>query len=92
MFAGWYYGAKCFGFLVGAEYQHWFRYFFIGTIMFGSVVSIDVVFNLIAGAYGLMAIPTMVATLLLSGKVMTAAREYFSHPLQPTRNSREGSP
>jgi AGCS family alanine or glycine:cation symporter len=92
MFAGWYYGAKCFGFLVGAEYQHWFRYFFIGTIMFGSVVSIDVVFNLIAGAYGLMAIPTMVATLLLSGKVMIAAREYFSRPLQPTRNSSGSSP
>jgi AGCS family alanine or glycine:cation symporter len=85
MFAGWYYGSKCFGFLFGAERQHWFRYFFISTILFGSVVSIDVVFNLIVGAYGLMAIPTMVATLLLSGKVMVAAREYFSRPLQPTR-------
>jgi len=85
MFAGWYYGSKCFGFLFGAERQHWFRYFFISTILFGSVVSIDVVFNLIVGAYALMAIPTMVATLLLSGKVMVAAREYFSRPLQPTR-------
>lgn len=88
MFAGWYYGAKCFGFLVGAEYQHWFRYFFIGTILFGSLVSIDVVFNLIAGAYGLMAIPTMVATILLSPRVMTAAREYFGRPLVPTRDIR----
>jgi AGCS family alanine or glycine:cation symporter len=86
MFAGWYYGAKCFGFLVGAEYQHWFRYFFIGTILFGSTVSIDVVFNLIVGAYGLMAIPTMVATLMLSGRVMEAARIYFSKPLLPTRH------
>jgi AGCS family alanine or glycine:cation symporter len=86
MFAGWYYGAKCFGFLVGAEYQHWFRYFFIGTILFGSTVSIDVVFNLIVGAYGLMAIPTMVATLMLSGRVMEAAKIYFSKPLLPTRH------
>ncbi len=77
MFGGWYYGTKCFAFLVGAEYEHWFRYFFIATILFGSVVSIDVVFNLIVGAYGLMAIPTMTATLLLSPKVMAAAREYF---------------
>ena len=83
MFAGWYYGTKCFGFLVGAEYQHWFRYFFIATIMFGSVVSIDVVFNLIVGAYGLMAIPTMTATLLLSPRVMVEARKYFSHKPQP---------
>ncbi len=84
MFTGWYYGAKCFGFLFGAEYQHWFRYFFIGTIIFGATVSIDVVFNLIVGAYGLMAIPTMTATLMLRRPVMEAAREYFSRPLVPT--------
>ncbi len=77
MFAGWYYGATCFSFLFGAEYQHWFRYFFIATIVFGATVSIDVVFNLIVGAYGLMAIPTMTATLLLAPKVMAAARQYF---------------
>ena len=86
MFAGWYYGSKCFGFIVGAEYQHWFRYFFIATIPFGALVSIDVVFNLIVGAYGLMAIPTMTATLLLAPKVMAEARRYFSQPLEPTRH------
>jgi AGCS family alanine or glycine:cation symporter len=86
MFTGWYYGAKCFGFLVGAEYQHWFRYFFLAAILFGATVSIDVVFNLIVGAYGLMAIPTMTATLLLSGKVMQAAVDYFSR-LQQLKNS-----
>ena len=85
MFGGWYYGTKCFAFLVGAEYEHWFRYFFIGTILFGAVVSIDVVFNLIVGAYGLMAIPTMTATILLSPKVMAAAREYFRNKPVPTR-------
>jgi AGCS family alanine or glycine:cation symporter len=84
MFTGWYYGAKCFGFLVGAQHQHWFRYFFLAAILFGATVSIDVVFNLIVGAYGLMAIPTMTATLLLSGKVMQAARDYFSRPQIPT--------
>ena len=62
------------------------NYFFIGTILFGSTVSIDVVFNLIVGAYGLMAIPTMVATLMLSGRVMEAAKIYFSKPLLPTRH------
>ena len=85
MFGGWYYGTKCFAFLVGAEYEHWFRYFFIGTTLFGAVVSIDVVFNLIVGAYGLMAIPTMTATILLSPKVMAAAREYFRNKPVPTR-------
>jgi AGCS family alanine or glycine:cation symporter len=80
MFTGWYYGAKCFGFLFGAQHQHWFRYIFVVTIFFGAIVSIDVVFNLIVGAYGLMAIPTMTATLLLSRHVMREARSYFSRP------------
>jgi AGCS family alanine or glycine:cation symporter len=85
MFTGWFYGTACFGFLMGAEYQHWFRHFFIGTIVFGATMSIEVVFNLIVGAYALMAIPTMVATIILSGRVMTAARVYFSKPPVPTR-------
>ena len=78
MFTGWYYGAKCFGFLVGAQWQPFFRWFFIAAVVFGATVSIDVVFNLISGSYGLMAIPTMVSTLLLAPRVMAAARTYFA--------------
>lgn len=81
MFACWYYGAKCFGFLVGAEIQHHYRWFFLATIVFGATVSLEVVFNLISGAYAIMAIPTMVSTLYLSGKVRAAAQDYFRrHP------------
>ena len=81
MFAGWYYGAKCFGFLAGAEIQHHYRWFFLATIVFGATVSLEVVFNLISGAYAIMAIPTMVSTLYLSGKVKAAAQDYFQrHP------------
>ncbi|MEO0438264.1 MAG: alanine/glycine:cation symporter family protein [Pseudomonadota bacterium] len=78
MFTGWYYGAKCFGFLVGAEWQKHFRWFFVAAVVFGASVSIDVVFNIISGCYGLMAIPTMVSSLLLAPDVMRAAREYFA--------------
>lgn len=84
MFTGWYYGAKCFGFLVGAQWQPYFRWFFIGAVVFGANVSIDVVFNLISGSYGLMAIPTMISTLLLAPKVMTAARAYFERLGSPS--------
>jgi AGCS family alanine or glycine:cation symporter len=77
MFTGWYYGAKCFGFLVGARWQPLFRWFFVVAVVFGATVSIDVVFNLISGSYGLMAIPTMISTLMLAPKVMMAARDYF---------------
>ncbi|MEE4202637.1 MAG: alanine/glycine:cation symporter family protein [Halieaceae bacterium] len=77
MFTTWYYGAKCFGFLFGAHIQHWFRWFFVANVIFGASVSVDVVFSLISGSYGLMAIPTMLSTLLLAPRVMTAARDYF---------------
>lgn len=81
MFTMWYYGAKCFGFLFGARLQHYYRWFFVVAVIFGASVSIDVVFNLISGSYGLMAIPTMIATLMLAGRVKAAAKEYFHrHP------------
>ena len=81
MFTMWYYGAKCFGFLFGAEVQHHYRWFFVATVIFGSVVSLDIVFNLISAAYGLMAIPTMTATLWLAPQVKEAAKDYFArHP------------
>ena len=77
MFTTWFYGATCFGFLFGAQYEHHYRWIFLATVVFGAVVSIDVVFNFISGAYGLMAIPTMIATLLLATKVKSAAADYF---------------
>ncbi|MEM1143428.1 MAG: amino acid carrier protein [Pseudomonadota bacterium] len=78
MFTGWYYGAKCCGFLLGAKWQKHFRWFFVAAVIFGASVSIDVVFNIISGCYGLMAIPTMVSTLILAPDVMQAARTYFA--------------
>jgi AGCS family alanine or glycine:cation symporter len=78
MFAGWYLGAKCFGFLFGAEWQHYFRWFFLAAVIFGASVEIEVVFNLISGSYGIMVLPTMVSSLLLAPKVMEAARDYIA--------------
>ena len=81
MFAGWYFGAKCFGFLVGAKWQPYFRWFFIAAVVFGATVSIDVVFNLISASYGIMAIPTMVSAIVLAPRVLRAAERYFAdHP------------
>ena len=48
------------------------------TVIFGASVSVDVVFNVISGSYGLMALPTMVSTIILAPRVMVAARDYFS--------------
>lgn len=78
MFTYSYYGTKCLGFLLGAERQHWYNYFYIFSIWFGAVASINAVVSLVDGAFALMAIPTMTSTLLLSPKVRAAAKEYFA--------------
>ncbi|MEX1137610.1 MAG: alanine/glycine:cation symporter family protein [Balneolales bacterium] len=77
MFTYSYYGTKCLGFLIGAERQHYYNYFYIFSILFGSIASITAVISLIDGMFAMMAIPTMTATLLLSPKVYQASVEYF---------------
>ncbi|GAB3825978.1 sodium:alanine symporter family protein [Pontibacter rugosus] len=72
-----YYGTKCFSFLFGAKYKHYYNYFYVLTIVFGATASITAVISLIDGMYAMMAIPTMVSALILSPKVMKAARDYF---------------
>lgn len=71
-----YFGTKCLGFLIGAERQHYYNYFYVVTIIFGAIVSIDAVINLIDGMFAIMAIPTMVSALLLSPKVRAATKDY----------------
>lgn len=73
-----YYGTKCLGFLIGAERQHLYNYFYVFSIIFGAVASLNAVINLIDGMFALMAVPTMTSALLLSPKVRAASREYFN--------------
>ena len=77
MFAYSYYGAKCMGFLIGAERQHIYNYFYVALMVVAAVVSLDAAISLIDGAFALMAIPTMISTLLLAPRVMQATRTYF---------------
>ncbi|TQV76035.1 alanine:cation symporter family protein [Exilibacterium tricleocarpae] len=78
MFTYWYYGAKCLGFLIGAEYQHYYKYFHVLMVVVGSGASVGAASNLLSGMYALMAIPTMTASLLLAPRVMAASRDYFA--------------
>ena len=83
MFAYSYYGAKCMGFLIGAERQHLYNYFYVVLMVVAAVASLDAAVSLIDGAFALMAIPTMTSTLLLAPKVMQATRTYFNKYKQP---------
>jgi len=72
-----YYGTKCMSFLIGDRYKNWYNYLYIGSIIVGATTSLSAMLNLIDTAFALMAIPTMTATLLLSPKVVKAAKIYF---------------
>ncbi|MGY5850329.1 alanine/glycine:cation symporter family protein [Salegentibacter sp. F14] len=72
-----YYGTKCLSFLIGAERKHYYNYFYIISIMIGATTSLSMMINLIDGFFALMAIPTMISTLILAPRVMKEARVYF---------------
>lgn len=78
MFSYSYYGTKCLGFLVGAERQHYYNYFYISLMIVAAIASSDAAVSLIDGMYALMAIPTTLSALLLAPKVMAAAKTYFA--------------
>ena len=56
----------------------YYRCFYIVTIVVGAMITIEVVIDLVDGMYALMAIPTVVGSVLLSGKVMDEAKRYFA--------------
>lgn len=72
-----YYGSKCLSFLIGAEKKHYYNYFYIISIMIGATTSLSMMINLIDGFFALMAIPTMISTLILAPRVMERAKIYF---------------
>jgi AGCS family alanine or glycine:cation symporter len=78
MFTYWYYGEKCFVYLVGEAHRKYYKVFYLTTIVLGCIVTLDIVFNFMIGMYGLMAIPTMLSAFLLAPKVKAAATLYFA--------------
>ena len=72
-----YYGTKCLSFLIGAKYKAYYNYAYIVSIIVGATTSLSFILNLIDGFFALMAIPTMISTLILAPRVMEAAKVYF---------------
>ena len=61
-----YYGVKCFGFLTQKKWGLYYNYFYIGSIVFSSLVTVEVVIGIIDLAFALMCIPNMIAVIYLS--------------------------
>jgi len=74
----WYYGSKCAEFLWGPRLAQGYVWFYLALIIVGAVSSLALVINLIDIMYALMAIPTMISTVLLAPKVKEQADLYFA--------------
>tara|TARA_B100000900_G_scaffold413870_1_gene438902 strand:- start:928 stop:1893 length:966 start_codon:yes stop_codon:yes gene_type:complete len=71
-----YYGTKCLSFLAGEKNKKIYNYIYIFSIMLGATTSISAMLNLIDTFFALMAVPTMVATLILAPKVLKQLNKY----------------
>ena len=72
-----YYGTKCISFLFGADKKHYYNYFYIVSIIIGATTSLSMMINLIDGVFALMAIPTMIATVIMGPRVMKETKSYI---------------
>lgn len=70
-----YYGVKCFGFVTTPSMGKLYNYFYIGSIIFSAIVSVEIVIGLIDIAFALMCIPNMIAVIWLSPKVKEEMKE-----------------
>ena len=70
-----YYGVKCFGFLTQKKWGVYYNYFYIGSIVFSALVTVEVVIGIIDLAFALMCIPNMIAVIYLSRLVNKEMRE-----------------
>lgn len=76
---GWsYYGEKCWEFLVGTKAILPFRIIWVVAVPFGAIAQLDFAWLLADTLNGLMALPNLVALLLLSPVVVKLTREYFA--------------
>lgn len=83
MFSYSYYGTSCATYLFGARRGRWFTYFFVATLVIFAIVPLEAAVGMCDLFYALMAIPTMLSVILLSGRVRKATREFFAQKPNP---------
>ena len=73
-----YYSVKCARYLLGEKFGGRFVYVYLATIPLAAVWSQSMTVNIVDTTYALMAIPNLIATLLLAPKVLAASNDYFA--------------
>lgn len=77
---GWsYYGERCAEYLLGRKAIIPYKLLFIAVVVVGPILSLDLVWTIADILNALMAIPNLVAVLLLSGTVAKDTKYYLAH-------------
>ena len=75
---GWsYYAEKAVEYLFGRKAIIYYRIIYLATVYLGCILSIDLVWNLGDIFNGMMAIPNLIALLLLSGVIVAETKKYL---------------
>jgi len=72
-----YYSLKCSRYLFGYKFGSYYVYVYIFSLFWAAIWSQGTVINILDTAFAMMAIPTLISTLLLSPRVMRATKDYF---------------
>ncbi len=72
-----YYSLKCAKYLFGSRVGGWYVYVYLISLPVAAWLDPGTVVNIIDTCFAMMAIPTLVGALLLSGKVRAALKDYF---------------
>ncbi len=76
---GWcYYGEKCAAYLLGDKFVLPYRIVYVASVMAGTVVSLDLVWAAADTFNGLMAVPNLIALVLLSGVIVKETRDFIA--------------
>ena len=78
MFGYSYYGCKCASYLFGTGSKIYYRIFYVLTLVAGAVLPLELAVAIVDSMFALMAIPTMISALYLSGHVEKEFRRYFA--------------
>lgn len=74
---GWsYYGEKCAAYLLGERFVLPYRIIYVASVMLGTIASLDLVWAAADTFNGLMAVPNLIALVLLSGVIVKETRDF----------------
>ena len=77
---GWnYYGERCFEFLFGVRFIWLYRVVFVLMVLLGGFIELDMVWIIADIVNALMALPNLIALLLLSPVVVAETKKYFKN-------------